>query len=51
MFSNQIKKIQQKFKNGQITKEEEKKAVGTLVKYEMRIIKNKDRAHSFHFMF
>ena len=51
MFSNQIKKIHQKFKDGKITKEEQKKAIGILVKYEMRIIKNKDRAHTFHFMF
>ena len=51
MFSNQIKKIHQKYKDGEITKEEQKKAIGILVKYEMRIIKNKDRTHSFHFMF
>ena len=51
MFSNQIKNIHKKFKDGKITKAEEKKAIGILMKYEMRIIKSKDRVHSFHFMY
>ena len=51
MFSNQIKNIHKKFKDGKITKEEERKAISILMKYEMRIIKNKDRVHSFHFMY
>ena len=51
MFSNQIKNIHKKFKDGKITKEEEKKAISILMKYEMKIIKSKDKTHSFHFMF
>ncbi|MDA3837448.1 MAG: hypothetical protein PF574_00520 [Candidatus Delongbacteria bacterium] len=51
MFSNQIKNIHQKYKDGKITKEEQKTAIGILVKYEMRIKKSKDRAHTFSFMF
>jgi len=51
MFSNQIKNIHQKYKDGKITKEEEKEAIAILIKYEMRSIRNKDRVHIYHFMF
>ena len=51
MFSNQIKKIHQKYKDGKISKEDEKKAIGILMKYEMKAIKFKERSNTFHFMF
>lgn len=51
MFCNQIKNIHKQFKDGKITKEEEKKAIGILMKYEMKAIKSKERSHSLHFMY
>ncbi|MBN2788611.1 MAG: hypothetical protein JXR69_00315 [Candidatus Delongbacteria bacterium] len=51
MFSNEIKNIHKKFKEGKITKEEEKKAIGILMRYEMQAMRSKERSHSLHFMY